>query len=140
MRAILARRGAVLPVLPGHGIRFIRTGSHNQDEITARFEIAVRPAPDFVVYDTAGGLRAMLECKAANDGGTARDKALRFARLRDESVRLGGVPLIAVLGGLGWTRVNDTLGPVIRDCDDRVFSVSNLPDMLTVTPFPMRSR
>jgi len=85
---------------------------------------------------TPDNLRAMLECKLTNDGGTARDKTLRFERLRDESVRLGGVPLIAVLGGLGWTRVNDTLGPVVRDCDGRVFSVSNLPDMLTVFPFP----
>ena len=99
--------------------------------------MTVRPAPDFVVYDSSDNLRAMLECKAANDGGTARDKALRFERLRAESVRLGGVPLVAVLGGLGWTRVNDTLGPVIRDCDGRVFSVSNLSEMLTVSPFPM---
>ena len=73
----------------------------------------------------------MLECKLTNDGGTARDKALRYGRLREESVRLGGIPLLAVLGGLGWTRVNDTLGPVVRDCDGRVFSVSNLPEMLT---------
>ncbi len=93
-------------------------------------------APDFVVYDETDTLRALLECKGANDGGTARDKALRFERLRDESVRLGGVPLIAVLGGLGWTRVNDILGPVVRDCDGRVFSVSNLDEMLTAAPFP----
>ncbi len=128
---------AVEALFSEHGILFIRTGSHDQDEITTRFEITVRPAPDFVVHDAAGNLRAMLECKLTNDGGTARDKALRFERLRDESVRLGGIPLIAVLGGLGWTRVNDTLGPVIRDCDGRVFSVSNLPEMLTVSPFPM---
>ena len=38
---------------------------------------------------------------------------------------------------LGWTRVNDTLGPVVRDCDGRVFSVGNLSEMLTVSPFPM---
>jgi hypothetical protein len=119
-----------------HGILYIRTGSHNQDEITEKFEITVRPTPDFVVHDAAGNLRAMLECKLVNDGGTARDKALRFERLRDESVRLGGVPLIAVLSGLGWTRVNDALGPVLRDCDGRVFSVSNLAEMLSVSPFP----
>ncbi len=64
------------------------------------------PAPDFVVFDTSDNLRAMLECKLVNDGGTARDKALRFERLRAESVRLGGVPLLAVLaawGGLAST-------------------------------------
>jgi hypothetical protein len=118
-----------------NGIMFIRTGAHNQTEITARFEVTVQPAPDFVVYDENDALRALLECKGANDGGTARDKALRFERLHTESVRLGGIPLVAVLGGLGWTRVNDTLGPVVRDCDGRVFSVANLPDLLTVAPF-----
>jgi len=126
---------AVEALFTEHGILHVRTGSHNQAEIAARFEVTVQPAPDFVVYDRSGSLRAMLECKGANDGGTARDKALRFERLHDESVRLGGVPLIAVLGGLGWMRVNDTLGPVVRDCDGRVFSVSNLTELLTVAPF-----
>lgn len=128
---------AVEALFAAHGILFIRTGAHNQAEIEDRFEVQVRPAPDFVVFDAADNLRAMLECKGANDGGTARDKALRFERLREESVRLGGIPLLAVLGGLGWMRVNDTLGPVVRDCDGRVFSVSNLAEMLTVAPFPM---
>lgn len=127
---------AVEALFVEHGIQFIRTGSHNQAEIAARFEVTVLPTPDFIVYDSSDRLQAMLECKLTNDGGTARDKALRFERLHDESGRLGGIPLIAVLGGLGWTRVNDTLGPVVRDCDGRVFSVGNLPDMLTVSPFP----
>jgi hypothetical protein len=127
---------AVEALFTANGIPFIRTGSHNQAEIAERFEVTVQPAPDFVVYSPPQTLRAMLECKGANDGGTARDKALRFERLRAESLRLGGVPLVAVLGGLGWTRANDTLGPVIRDCDGRVFSVANLGEMLTVTPFP----
>jgi hypothetical protein len=118
------------------GVPYIRTGSHNQADIAARFGLTVTPAPDFVVYDASGTLRALLECKGANDGGTARDKALRFERLRSEANRLGGVPLLAVLGGLGWTRVNDTLGPVVRDCDGRVFSVSNVGEMAAVAPFP----
>lgn len=128
---------AVEALFTVNGVPFVRTGAHNQAEIAARFEVTVQPAPDFVVYDETDTLRAMLECKGANDGGTARDKALRFARLHAESVRLGGIPLVAVLSGLGWTRVNDTLGPVIRDCDGRVFSVANLPELLTVTPFPL---
>ncbi len=118
------------------GIPYIRTGSHNQGEIQERFEVRVAPAPDFVVFDNSGTLRAILECKGANDGGTARDKALRFERLHDEAVRLGGVPLLAVLGGIGWARVNDTLGPVLRDTDGRVFTLATLPEMLTVSPFP----
>jgi hypothetical protein len=130
---------AVEALFEEHGILYIRTGSHNQAEIAARFEVTVQPAPDFVVYDQADSPRAILECKGANDGGTARDKALRFDRLHVESRRLG-IPLVAVLGGLGWTRVNDTLGPVVRDCDGRVFSVSNLDEMLTVAPFSSLSR
>lgn len=127
---------AVEAIFVEHHIPYIRTGAHNQAEIAARFEVHVTPAPDFVVFDQTDRLQGMLECKGANDGGTARDKALRFERLHAEATRLGGVPLLAVLGGLGWTRVNDTLGPVVRDCDGRVFSVSNLPEMLTVAPFP----
>lgn len=119
-----------------HRVPYIRTGSHNQGEIEERFEIRVAPAPDFVVFDSSGSLRAMLECKLVNDGGTARDKALRFERLRQESTRLGGVPLLAVLAGLGWTRVNDTLGPVVRDTDGRVFTLATLSQMLDVAPFP----
>ena len=78
----------------------------------------------------------MLECKGTNNGGTARDKALRFERLRDESIRLGGIPLMAVLGGMGWTRVNDALGPVVRDTEGRVFTLSTLHSILEVSPFP----
>lgn len=117
-------------------IPFIRTGSHNQAEIAARFEVRVTPAPDFVVFDNSGSLKAMLECKGTNNGGTARDKSLRFRTLRDESIRLGGVPLIAVLGGMGWTRVNDALGPVVRDTEGRVFTLSTIHSMLEVAPFP----
>ncbi len=120
-----------------HGVSFVRTGSHNQADIARRFEVHVTPAPDFVVFDPADdSLKAMLECKGTNNGGTARDKALRFNRLRAESVRLGGIPLIAVLGGIGWARINDALGPVVRDTDGRVFTLSTLNSMLEVAPFP----
>lgn len=139
--ATSTRRGnlledAVEELFTENRVPYIRTGSHNQAEIQDRFEIRVTPAPDFVVFDNAGSLRGMLECKLVNDGGTARDKALRFERLRAESLRLGGVPLMAVLAGLGWTRVNDTIGPVIRDTDGRVFTLATLPEMLSVSPFP----
>lgn len=117
-------------------VPFIRTGSDNQEEIAKRFSLTVRPAPDFVVFDKHGALRAILECKGANDGGTARDKAARFAALRTQAARLGGIPLFAVLAGLGWTRTSDALGPVVRDSDGRVFTIPTLQDMLTVQPFP----
>lgn len=128
---------AVEALFVAHGIFFVRTGSHNQADIAKRFEVRVTPAPDFVVFDPADdSLQAMLECKGTNNGGTARDKALRFGRLRAESIRLGGVPLIAVLSGIGWTRINDALGPVLRDTDGRVFTLSTLNAMLEVAPFP----
>jgi len=120
-----------------NGISHIRTGRHNQADIADRFEVQVTPAPDFVVFDPLDdGLRAMLECKGTNNGGTARDKALRFNRLREESVRLGGIPLFAVLGGIGWARINDALAPVLRDTDGRVFTISTLPSIMEVAPFP----
>lgn len=128
---------AVEALFAARGISFIRTGSHNQADVARRFEVHVTPAPDFVVFDPADdSLKAMLECKGTNNGGTARDKALRFSRLKAESVRLGGVPLIAVLGGIGWARINDALGPVVRDTDGRVFTLSTLNSMLEVAPFP----
>lgn len=119
-----------------HGIPYIRTGAHNQADIAKRFQVTVTPAPDFVVFDHTETLRGMLECKLIADGGTARDKAGRFRTLHEESKRLGGVPLFAVLAGMGWTRVNDTLGPVVRDTDGRVFTMSTLNEMLGVVPFP----
>lgn len=128
---------AVEALLIAHGVSFIRTGSHNQADIARRFEVHVTPAPDFVVFDPADdSLKAMLECKGTNNGGTARDKALRFRSLKAESVRLGGIPLMAVLGGIGWARINDALGPVVRDTDGRVFTLSTLASMLEVAPFP----
>ena len=78
----------------------------------------------------------MLECKGTNNGGTARDKALRFERLRAEAIRLNGTPLFAVLSGIGWARVNDALAPVLRDTEGRVFTISTLETMLNVAPFP----
>jgi hypothetical protein len=115
-------------------IPFVRTGPSNATTITEKFGLTVKPAPDFVIHDKNGTLRAMLECKQANDGGTARDKAARFSVLRSEGVRLGGVPVFAVLAGLGWRRTADTLGPVIRDTDGRVFTAKTLTAMVTVEP------
>ena len=122
------------------GIRHLQTGSHNQEEIARRFGVTIRPAPDFVVFDERETLRALLECKSINDGGTARDKAGRFANIREEATRLGGVPVFAVLAGLGWKRTRDALGPVVRDTDGRVFTPGTLAEMMTVEPFPTLAR
>jgi hypothetical protein len=65
---------AVEDLFQEHDIKFIRTGSHNQQEMAHRFGVTVKPAPDFVVFDTSDTLRALLECKVANDleGDAAR--------------------------------------------------------------------
>ena len=127
---------AVEALFQDNGIQYIRTGAGNQAQIAARSGLTVHPAPDFAVFDSSNVLRAILECKLANDGGTARDKASRFTTLRDEATRLGGIPVIAVLAGLGWKRTGDALGPVVRDTDGRVFTLLTLPRMLTTQPFP----
>lgn len=126
---------AVEDLLIQNNILFIRTGRNNQSEIEAKFGVKVTPAPDFVITDADGTIRALIECKIAGSQGVPRDKAARFSLLRDEAIRLGGLPFFAVLDGLGWKRVNDGLGPVIRDTDSRVFSLSNIEDMLEMSPF-----
>jgi transcriptional regulator with XRE-family HTH domain len=123
-----------------NGILYVRTGASDQAEIEARFGLTVRPAPDFVVFDENDALRAMLECKQTNDGGTARDKAGRFLTLREEGTRLGGVPVFAVVDGLGWRRTGDALGPVVRYTDGRVFTLANVGDLITTQPFPLLRR
>ena len=127
---------AVRTLFEEHGVPFLQTGSHDQGEIAERFNLTMSPAPDFVVFEPPNGLRAMLECKLTNDGGTARDKASRFDTLRKEGVRLGGVPVFALLDGLGWERINDALAPVVAHCDGRVFTLDTLPEMLETQPFP----
>lgn len=127
---------AVATLFQEQGVPHLRTGSHNQGEVATRFNLTMTPAPDFVVFEPPSTLRAILECKLTNDGGTARDKASRFRSLRQEAVRLGGVPVFAVLDGLGWERINDALAPVVQHCDGRVFTLETLPEMLETEPFP----
>src|SRR6266571_1571363 len=127
---------AVVDLLTEASIPYVQTGSSNQREIAERFNLTITPAPDFVFYDAGGSLRGLLECKHVNDGGTARDKAGRFRSLRTAADRIGGVPVFAVLSGLGWTRTRDALGPVVRECNGRVFTLTTLPEMLTVDPLP----
>lgn len=137
--ATSSRRGDVLEdavedLLSEHEVPFIRTGRQNQEEPSRRFGLTVRPAPDFVFHDGGDQPRGFLECKATNDGGTARDKAGRFQALQAEGARLGGVPVFAVISGLGWKRTGDALGPVVQACDGRVFTPSTLDDLLAVRP------
>lgn len=114
-------------------VPFVRSVQGTQASIGQQFGVTVRPAPDFIVHD-GNTPRAFLECKSAGDGGTARDKAARFVSLRNEANRLGGVAVIAVLDGLGWRRLPDALGPVVRDTGGLVFSAANITDLLGVEP------
>jgi len=116
-----------------NGVPFVRTVPGTQATAGETFGVTVQPAPDFILHDRTTA-RGLLECKSAGDGGTARDKAARFNALRREAERLGGIPVLAVLEGLGWRRVNDALGPVVRDCDGRVFTPATLAELLNVDP------
>ena len=127
---------AVQTLFEEAGVPYVRTGSHDQGEIVERFNLTMTPAPDFVVFEPPNVLRAILECKLTNDGGTARDKAARFDTLRKEAVRLGGIPVFALLDGLGWERINDALAPVVESCDGRVYTLETLPEILETQPFP----
>lgn len=127
---------AVEDLFKTKGVLHVRTGPNTKKTVSTKFGLTVKPAPDFVVHDENEQVKAILECKQANDGGTARDKAARFSALRVEAMRLGGIPVFAVLAGLGWRRTADTLGHVIRDTDGRVFSIKTLDAMMSVEPFP----
>jgi len=125
---------AVEDLFDQHNVPALRTTSEAaQREARETFGVLATPAPDFIPHDGSGVAKALLECKSANDGGTARDKAARFKNLRTEGERLS-IPVIAVVEGFGWRRTNDALGPVIGACDGRVFSLSNLADLISVQP------
>jgi hypothetical protein len=53
------------------------------------------------VFDESGALQAMLECKGTSIGGTARDKPCASSSCATRQYNLGGIPLLAVLGGMG---------------------------------------
>jgi hypothetical protein len=46
------------------------------------------------------------------------------------------VPVFALLGGIGWRRTVDALGPVVRDTNGRVFTLATIRELLDVEPFP----
>jgi hypothetical protein len=124
---------AVEDLFRDNGVPYVRTTPGTQATAGERFGVTVQPAPDFILHDKEAP-RGLLECKSAGDGGTARDKAARFGALSREANRLSGIPVLAVLEGFGWRRLNDALGPVVRDCDGRVFMPGNLADLLKVDP------
>ena len=83
----------------------------------------------------ASGARALIECKGADDGSTAPTRRLGSL---DCDRRVSGSVVFPSLpsSGVGWRRVDHTLGPVVRDTDGRVLTPSNLPELMTVHPFP----
>lgn len=125
----------VSAVLSEHGVPHVRP--NNQDTVNwvrNELNIRVRPEPDVVIHNAnATAAVAILECKAANDGGTARDKAARFQTLAQEADRLR-IALFGVLSGYGWRRTTDALGPVIEACEGRVFTPQTLPEIVGVHP------
>lgn len=87
-------------------------------------------APGFLIPSKAAA-EVVIEAKVAEDGGTARDKASRIERLARIAEAKGAV-CIAVVDGKGFRRINDALVPILANCKGKVFSYSNLRELLTL--------
>jgi hypothetical protein len=66
--ATSGRRGGILEdavreLFTNRKVPLIRTGQRTKAMIAEKFGITVTPAPDFVIHDEIGALRAFLECK-----------------------------------------------------------------------------
>ena len=85
-------------------------------------------APDFLIPSKELA-EVVIEAKVAEDGGTARDKASRIERLA-RIAEAKNVVCIAVIDGKGFRRINDVLVPILVNCKGRVFSYSNLRELL----------
>jgi hypothetical protein len=110
-------------LLEAHGISHYR--SKPIDKIPG-FE----QAPDFLIPGQDSP-RVVIEAKLAEDGGTARDKAARIERLARITDRVGAT-LIAVVDGKGFFRINDVLAPILRATRGATFTLSTLPEMITL--------
>lgn len=80
---------AAQPMAPSTERFMCSSGSHSQAEIVERFEVTVVPAPDFVVFDRADTLRAMLECKGAERRRSRRPPLMAPQEQRQRSGRCG---------------------------------------------------
>lgn len=118
--------GPIEVLFQRHGIPYYRTKAI---ERIPGFE----QAPDFLVPD-ATAPRIVIEAKLAEDGGTARDKASRIERLSRAAERRGCV-LIAVVDGKGFFRINDVLVPILRVTKGLTFTLSTLPEMVSLSVF-----
>jgi len=87
-------------------------------------------APDFLIPSKELA-EVVIEAKVAEDGGTARDKASRIERLARIAEAKNAV-CIAVIDGKGFRRINDVLVPILANCKGKVFSYSNLRELLTL--------
>lgn len=87
-------------------------------------------APDFFIPNRERP-EVVIEAKVAEDGGTARDKASRIERLARIAQAKGAV-CIAVVDGKGFRRINDVLVPILVNCKGKVFSYSNLRELLAL--------
>lgn len=124
----------VSALLAQYGVPHVRPTSDNIKKVREQLGIRVRPAPDLIMTNSRESAPiAILECKATNDGGTARDKAARFDTLAGEANRLR-IALFGVLSGYGWKRTGDALGPVVEACEGRVFTPGTLDEMISVHP------
>lgn len=111
----------VSSILEAGGITYYRTKARERIE-------GWEQAPDFLVPNRDSPT-VIIEAKVAEDGGTARDKASRIERLA-RMAKAKGITCIAVVDGKGFRRINDVLVPILVSCRGKVFSYSNLSELV----------
>jgi len=115
--------GPLSTFLKRYLIPFYKTGPRERIE-------GWEQAPDFLIPDKDNP-ELIIEAKVAEDGGTARDKASRIERLA-RFAHSKGIICIAIIDGKGFRRINDVLVPILINCRGKVFSYSNLSELLTL--------
>ncbi len=123
---------AIANLLDEEGIPYYRTKPRERID-------GFEQAPDFFIPNPQSAL-VLIEAKLAEDGGTARDKASRIERLARQ-MEPRGIPVIAVVDGKGFLRVNDVLAPILRATMGLTFSLQNLDGLKTAPPLlPFRGK
>lgn len=94
------------------------------------------PAPNFVVFDTNDTVRAMLECKGAKQPAAPPATRPSASSASATGAAASADSRSASSAASAGTESTTPSGWEVCDCNRRVFSVSNVHQMLTVNPFP----
>lgn len=117
-------------LLGQEGVPFYRSpsGATGAAETARRFDL--HPGPDFVI--PAHQPAVVIECKVAEDGRTARDKASRIEALA-EGARRAGLVLCALVDGKGWSERPTALVDVAIVTDGRTYTLETIKQILAVS-------